>query len=260
MGAGCAELSGVKAVVRRLKTVFHVHTDYSDDSDNSIEHLLDAAARCGVDVLAVTDHDTLDGAWALADVAPSGLTIIVGQEISTVDGHLIGLFLHEAIAPNLPVRAAAREVHRQGGLVVVPHPFNVMFGCGLCEAVYEIVDLIDIVEVSNAQNLLPFPNSKARQFATFSELPMLVGTDSHHCDSLCASYQFLPYFNSPTSFLTAVDQALLVPGRHSLGYFAHSAIVVLRNCLGLPAPAGYGASCRSSRRRNPQPEPVSVSR
>jgi predicted metal-dependent phosphoesterase TrpH len=246
--------------VRRLKTVFHVHTDYSDDSDNNIGHLLDAAARCGVDVMAVTDHDTLDGARALADEAPPGLTIIVGQEISTTDGHLIGLFLHEAIAPGLPVRATAREVQRQGGLVVVPHPFNIMFGCGLREAVYDVIDLIDIVEVSNAQNLLPFPNRKAGQFANFSELPMLVGADSHHRDSLCASYQLLPPFDSPVSFLAAVNQALLVPGRHTLGYFTRSAMIVLRDRLGLPAPAGYGANCHSSRRRVPLPRPVCVSR
>ena len=125
-----------------LKTVFHVHTDYSDDSNISISHLIDACAHRKVNCIAVTDHDTIAGARELAAHAGPSLRVIIGEEISTIDGHLIGLFLRERIEPGMPVRRSAEAIHDQGGLVVVPHPFNRIFGCSLNEKVYEILDLI----------------------------------------------------------------------------------------------------------------------
>ncbi len=241
--------------MRLLKTVFHIHTDYSDDSDNSVEHLLEAAERGGVDVLAVTDHDTIQGALALASLAPPGLKVIVGQEVSTAEGHLIGLFLREPIPPGRSARTTALDVRRQGGLVVVPHPFNTIFGCSLRGAVYDLVDLIDIVETSNAQNVFSYPNRRAAVFAAAHALPALVGSDTHHRDSLCSCYQLLPRFDGPASFLDSVRRALLVPGRHPLRYFLRAAEVVLRPRLGLPLPQSLGRNCTVSR-RPASPEPA----
>jgi hypothetical protein len=244
--------------VHLLKTVFHVHTDYSDDSDNTIEHLLDAAGRLGVHVLAVTDHDTTEGARRLAARAPRGLKVIVGQKISTADGHLIGLFLNEPIAPGLSHRATARDIRRQGGLVVVPHPYNTIFGCSLREAVYDILDLIDIVEISNAQNLLPLPNRRSQRLAAQYSFPAIVGVDTHHRDSLCSCYQLLPPFDGAASLLASLRRAVLVPGRHPLGYFVRSALVIARSRLGLPT-ANYGRNCTTPRTGQVlQPSPVPV--
>ena len=77
----------------RIKTVFHVHTDYSDDSNASVESILTSAAANGVGCVTITDHDTIAGARAMAQVGPRQTAGVVGQEISTRDGHLIGLFL-----------------------------------------------------------------------------------------------------------------------------------------------------------------------
>ena len=230
-----------------LKTVFHIHTDYSDDSDNTIEHLLDDAIHQSVRVLAVTDHETIEGALALADAAPPDLQVIVGQEISTKAGHLVGLFLRETVTPGRSVRATAKEIRAQGGLIVVPHPFNTIFGCGLRDATGDIIDYIDIVEISNAQNLLPFPNRRAADFAAIHHFPALVGSDTHLRNSLCPCYQLIPPFDGPASFLDSVRQALLVPGRHSLNYFARSADIVLRSRLGLPLPRALGRNCKGPR-------------
>lgn len=243
--------------MRLLKTVFHVHTDYSDDSDNSIEHLLDAAGRSGVRVLAVTDHDTIEGAREMASLAPPDLQVIIGEEISTADGHLIGLFLREPVAPGLSVRTTAKEIRKQGGLIVVPHPFNTIFGCGLRDAVLDIIDYIDIVEISNAQNLLPFPNRRAAEFAALHEFPALVGSDTHHRNSLCSCYQMIPPFDGAASFLESVRLASLVPGRHPLTYFLHSAAAILRSRFGLPQPPTLGRNCPRSR-RPPFDEPSAV--
>jgi len=231
------------------KTVFHVHTDYSDDSDNSVEHLATSASRLGVDCLAVTDHDCIEGAQALAHAAGPDLHVIVGEEISTEQGHLVGLFLSERIAPGMTVRQTAQAIKDQGGLVIVPHPFNVMFDCGLRRALLEILDLIDAVEISNAQNMSPLPNFLAGRFARRHGFPGLVGVDSHHRNSLSACYQWMPPFEGPAEFLEAVRQAELVPGCHRPGYFLRSAMVLARKWLGIGKPARYGRCCTVRRYR-----------
>ncbi len=233
----------------RIKTVFHVHTDHSDDCDNSVEQLLDRARAAGVGCLAITDHDTIAGARAMAAAAPAGLRVIVGEEISTDAGHLIGLFLREEIPPGLSPRAAAEAIRAQGGLVVVPHPFNRIFGCGLCENLYDILDLIDAVEVNNSQNLSPLPDWRARRFAEYFGYPAIVGVDLHHGPDLDACHLQIEPFETPTEFLAALERASLARGRHRLGYFARSAWYVLCRRLGLALPERFGAKCRLHRRR-----------
>ena len=83
--------------MRRWKTVLHVHTDYSPDSNCPPEELVALAKQQGVDCIAITDHDEIAG--ALAAQAVGGVRSIVGEEVSTADGHLIGLFLKECVPP-----------------------------------------------------------------------------------------------------------------------------------------------------------------
>ena len=76
-----------------IKTVFHIHTDYSDDSNLSCKALYAEARRANVDCVVITDHDSIEGAVRLREIARESLRVIIGEEISTTDGHLIGLFL-----------------------------------------------------------------------------------------------------------------------------------------------------------------------
>lgn len=226
-----------------LKTVFHVHTDYSHDSNITADGLIDEARRRGVGCITITDHDTIAGARAVAAKAGHDLKVIIGEEVSTEDGHLIGLFLREEIRPGLSARRTAELIRRQGGLVVVPHPFNTLFGCSLREKVYDVIDLVHAIEVCNSQNLSPIPDAKARELAQRFSLPALVGVDLHHSGYMDSCHQMLPAFEGPQGFLAAIRRAELVPGRHPLGYFARSAWYELSARVGLSAPAGYGRNC-----------------
>ena len=237
-----------------IKTVFHVHTDYSDDCNTSIEDLLATARREGVGCIAVTDHDNVDGARALAAAGPD-LRVIVGEEISTADGHLIGLFLRDCVSPGRPVRRTAEAIREQGGLVVVPHPFNSLFGCGLRDKVHEIIDLIDVVEVANAQNLLPFADRKAAEFARCHRFPTIVGADTHHRGYLHSCHQWLGPFDGPVSFLASLRRAHSVAASHPLSYFVRTANVILRQKLRWPFPTGYGQNCPRPR---PWTPPIAV--
>jgi predicted metal-dependent phosphoesterase TrpH len=192
--------------MNKIKTLIHVHTDYSFDSDVSVESLADFAQRDGIGCIAVTDHDTIDGARHLASV--TGATVIVGEEVTTRDGHLIGLFLQERVRPGMDARKTAEAIRAQGGLVLLPHPFVVAFGCGLRHVAWEIADLVDAVEINNAQNLLPGPDRKARRFAQDFGLPTYVGADSHLRSSIAPCYQWMDEFDGhPARFLTALRGA-----------------------------------------------------
>lgn len=226
-----------------IKTVFHVHTDYSDDSNASVESILDQALAGGIGCVTITDHDTMDGAWAMVRIARGKLQVIAGQEITTRDGHIIGLFLRKPIEPGLPARMTAELIKRQGGLVVVPHPFNRIFGCSLRNVVHELIDLIDAVEVYNSQNLLSGPNRRAEAFARRHGLPAVVGADVHHRGHLVSCWQQMPVFDGPQSFVESLSHAQLVRRRHPLRYFVRSARIVVSEKTGIAHPTGYGNNC-----------------
>jgi len=226
-----------------LKTIFHVHTDYSPDCNVPVETLLAEARARGVGCLTITDHDTIEGARAAVTLAGPELQIIIGEEISTREGHLIGLFLREHVEPDQSPRRTAELIHRQGGIVIVPHPFNRLFDCSLREAVYDLIDLVDAVEVSNAQNCLPWANRQALALAERFNLPMVVGVDAHHSGSLDACHQWLPRFTGPREFVNYLRDARRVAGRHPASYFFKTAWFTLLDRCGLGLPEGFGRNC-----------------
>ena len=108
----------------------HMHTNFSDGT-GSVEEVLDAARRRGsLDVIAITDHDTIEGALRARDLAAKGgypFEVIVGEEISTREGHMLALFLTQPVAPDQSIERSIELVHAQGGIAVVAHPFNRVF-------------------------------------------------------------------------------------------------------------------------------------
>lgn len=102
----------------------HAHTDRSDGSD-SPQDVAAFAAALGLDVLAVTDHDTLDGALRAAEhcAGRGGPEVVIGEEVTSRDGHIIGLFLERLIEPGMSARDTVLAIHDQGGLAIAAHPF-----------------------------------------------------------------------------------------------------------------------------------------
>lgn len=110
-----------------LNVEFHCHTAYSLDGLMPFASLMQTATSIGLDALAVTDHDTVEGALEfrrLAQVQGSHLQIIIGEEKTLADGsHFIGLFLQRHIESN-QLEGAIAEIEGQGGLCLIPHPFR----------------------------------------------------------------------------------------------------------------------------------------
>jgi predicted metal-dependent phosphoesterase TrpH len=108
----------------------HMHTNFSDGVGSVTEVLAAAQRRTLLDVIAVTDHDTIEGALRARDLAARHeyrFEVIVGEEISTREGHLLALFLETPVAPDQSIERSIELVHAQGGLAIVAHPFNRVF-------------------------------------------------------------------------------------------------------------------------------------
>ena len=154
---------------------FHCHTRYSHDCFASIAATLEMAKRRELTHLAITDHDTIDGALRARDRARS-IEIIVGCELSLEDGaHLVGLFLERQPTART-AREAMDEIHAQGGFVLLPHPFNPVYGL-FRDAVYDLQ--FDALEVCNGHEP-PARNQQSLDLARTRRLPMLAGSDAHY--------------------------------------------------------------------------------
>lgn len=116
-----APVSLAQSERQRIKADLHVHTCHSPDCLTSLENVVTMSVRRGLGALAITDHNSIEGALALRGMAP--FPIIVGEEIDTSEGEITGLFLEEPIPRGLtPIETVAR-IKEQGGLVYVPPPF-----------------------------------------------------------------------------------------------------------------------------------------
>ena len=128
----------------------HAHTIYSYDSCSRIEWIIKRCHKIGINCLACTDHNLIDGAFELQRKAP--FRVIVGEEVNTGEGEIIGLFLKRWIAPNLGISKTIHEIKMQGGLVYVPHPFSINKNFSLnLDELTKLSSSIDIVEVFNSR-------------------------------------------------------------------------------------------------------------
>jgi predicted metal-dependent phosphoesterase TrpH len=194
-------------VARSLRADLHCHTYYSPDALTSPGKLVAACLERGVNCLAVTDHNTIAGALLLERMCP--FQVIVGEEVRTREGEVIGLFLREEVPPGLSLTETVERIKAQGGLVLVPHPFD-RFRHGIGEeGLRRVLPAVDLIEVFNARALLAADNQRARQFAAEHGLPGVAVSDAHSPAEVGRAYTELPPFDSPQSFLEALAQARL---------------------------------------------------
>ena len=193
----------------RVRVDCHLHTVASGDAVLTLEQLAGRARQTGLDVVCITDHNEISAAVAATE-RDLGIRIIVGEEIRTPDGDVIGLFLTERIPYVLPVAEVVGRIRDQGGLVYAPHPFDPdRSSLGrvlpqLCAA-----GAVDIVEVFNAKIADQALNDRAAELAGAFSLPGAAGSDAHDAPGVGAAYLEMPDFDGPASFLAALADARL---------------------------------------------------
>jgi len=161
----------------------HAHSAASDDGRDPAERLLERASERGLDALAVTDHDEIEASKCAAETASDyGLVGIVGIEVSTAAGHVLGLGVEEAIEPGLSFGETVAQIRDQGGVAVVPHPFQEMRNGVMANISHDQLREADAIEVYNSRLVTGWSNRQARRFAVRHGLPMTAGSDAHVSD------------------------------------------------------------------------------
>ncbi len=189
----------------------HLHTVASGDAITTLDQLAERAAQEGIDVVCITDHNVTSAAMAAAAGGLDGLRVIVGEEIRTQAGEVIGLFLTERIPYVLPVAEVVGRIRDQGGLVYLPHPFDPGRGSLGAAADRLCADgMTDIVEVFNAKIADQVLNEQAVALAARWDLPGGAGSDAHDPPGIGAAYLEMPDFDGPASFLTSLRSGRVV--------------------------------------------------
>ena len=201
----------------RWSVDLHMHTWHSNDCLSDPADVVATARRRGLDRIAVTDHDEIQGAFEANRLAPD--LVIVGEEVRTAEGlDLIGLFLDRHIVPGQSFRDVADEVHAQGGVVYLPHPFDRWRG-GDEEFFSSVIDCVDVVEVFNARVHDVERNERARQWAGRHGLPIGAGSDAHTLGEIGAARARLEPFHGPVEFVRSARDAEIVGS--ASGHWVH---------------------------------------
>jgi predicted metal-dependent phosphoesterase TrpH len=191
---------------RTVRVDLHLHTHRSHDSATSYQALTAACRRRRLDVIAITDHNRIEGALEFRDLG--GQRCIVGEEVTTTEGEIIGLFLKEFIPPRLSPEETIAEIKRQGGVVYMPHPFDRLRRSVIKpEALVRVAPLLDAVEVLNARLHSASQNEDALRFARERGLLIGAGSDAHIAFEVGAAGVELPDFDDAESFKRALASA-----------------------------------------------------
>lgn len=169
-----------------LKIDLHTHSNASPDGGISPEEYAEAIEKGHLDYIAVTDHDTIELAQHLHNTY--GSAIIVGEEITCLEGELIGLFLKQVVKPGQTALATAQEIAKQGGLVYVPHPLESVRKGLPAETLEVISKHVDIVEVHNGRAVFQNRGPQAHTWARLHRKPVAASSDAHGAKGLGTTY------------------------------------------------------------------------
>jgi len=186
-----------------IKADLHIHTAYSMDCTMSLEQIIARCLKVGINCLAVTDHNTIAGALKMKEIAP--FPIIIGEEILTLDGEVIGMFLSQEIPSKLSIEETVAQIKAQDGLVCIPHPYDRLRLSVFRNQVFEdIMPEVDIIEVFNARSLSPGSSIRARQLAQKYGKLASAGSDAHTPSEIGNACVEMPEFNGKDEFLASL--------------------------------------------------------
>ena len=196
-----------------VRVDLHSHSMWSGDGTTTPDELVEGVEASGIDVLCLTDHGTINGAVELADRLPC--RVVVGQEVRTRWGEIIGLFLTERIPTGRPPIEVAEAIRDQGGLVYIPHPFDPLRANLAEDALRDLLDrgLVDAIEGRNAKTSLEHLNERAIDVAAERDVAIGAGSDAHVPEAVGAAYVEVPDFADGPGLLDGL-RAGRIRGHH----------------------------------------------
>lgn len=190
----------------RWNVDLHSHTLWSKDCLSTFENIIRLCERRGIDRIAITDHNTAEGAFKFQRIAPE--LVIVGEEIMTTEGEILAYFVRESVPAGLTPMETIHRLRDQGAVISVSHPFDrLRKGAWGDEALVRIADHVDAIEIFNARCIYRDDNEKALRFAQERGLIGTVGSDAHSAPEYGQAMVHLDPFDTPASFLESLRTA-----------------------------------------------------
>lgn len=187
-----------------IRFEIHTHTNYSKDSILNKYFYVIMLKLKKISVVGITDHNEIEGALNFKKFLEKfNIKVIVGEEIFTTDGEIIGLFLKNRIPPFLTPEETIKRIKAQEGIVYIPHPYD--------EKRYRTVlpikeiaknkNKIDIIECHNGRNISSFFSEKQNEIADKFKKFKLVGSDAHTFIELGRNFNIIESFDTKEEFL-----------------------------------------------------------
>jgi predicted metal-dependent phosphoesterase TrpH len=200
------------------------------DCQNELEDIIKRCLKLGINCINISDHDAVEGGLKMQEISP--FKVIVAEEILTLSGEVMGMFLKERIDSGIPLEKAINAIKEQGGLVSIPHPFDPLRGLRLNADEFDrIAPRIDLIEVFNARCLASQTNTKAEIFAREHNLPGSAGSDAHTLGEIGNVIVELEDFSSALEFLAALKKASFRGKRASPFVHFHSTWAKIRKAI-----------------------------
>lgn len=201
-------------MIQPVNVELHCHTCYSKDSLMTPAKLLAVARRRRIHRLAVTDHNTIEGALEAQALDPA--RFIAGLEIMTTEGELLAYFVKEHVPAGLSPEDTIGRLRLQGAIIGVSHPYDsIRHGSWDEDNLRRILPLIDLVEVFNARTMTIHPNKRAQALAEREGKVGIAGSDAHHPSEVGAVKMRMDDFATPAEFLHSLASATIIGRRSS---------------------------------------------
>ncbi len=167
-------------MITMLKMDSHIHSEYSSDSSAKIDDILKVANQRGIDIIAISDHNTVDGTdEVIRKTRNTDILAIPSIEISSSHGHILGFGCEENIARDLSPEETIDKIHDFGGLAIIPHPYCFYRHGLLCKSDPENLK-IDAIETKNARFIVGYCNGKAKKLSKNENISGLGASDAHY--------------------------------------------------------------------------------
>jgi len=217
----------------------HIHTRYSFDSAMKPAKIIDIAKARGLSGVAITDHNTVEGALETQKIAPPDFVVIIGEEIGTKAGDIIGLFLKEEITDDDPLDVIAK-IKSQGGIAILAHPFVQHLSIE-----DKVAKKLDACEGFNARHTRckKFEGrceKRITEFANHYHLPLVAGSDAHFYGEIGNARTKIPAsnFDQIKSTIKRGETIITGVGTSSLGLFISGLLKIIRYIIN-PVPEAY---------------------
>lgn len=187
-----------------LKMDSHIHSKYSHDSNSKLEDIIKIAKKENIDIIAISDHNTVDGtSEILSKTKSTDILAIPSIEISSTHGHILGFGCEEIIPKNLSPEETIDKIHEMAGIAIIPHPYCFYRHGLLCECDYKDLK-IDGIETKNARFIIGHSNRKAKKLSQKENIPSLGASDAHYWKFVGDCYSLVSCEKDIDSVLKAI--------------------------------------------------------